>query len=795
MRDIPFTHQAATTDEQFLAHLDVRDRSVAGVAKHFRTRKAPAWSFYSHGSPWHETDAVGPVIEKANSLINGRFRNSWPPHQWMDLAGARGEVDWRRGISEARTSITRGTWITELSTAFALTGDVKYASKAMQLIRSFVASSPFVLDPRFVEDHDTYFGGEGDSTQTTSYRLFRLTDFLHSGAMHGGGPRAACSDDDVFWLVKQIWFYTMQFARLLGDELRRDNHHLLDHGHVPFVIGLAFAEFSVSKELVREGARVIRHHFGHNLLADGAYAEHSADYQYHVLFHFMHPHGVAQANGFRLFNESQVKKLRKWVEFSARCGKPDGMLPAIGDEPGRPLHHLFGTLATPVMDKSIAAMARGLGCVPGKQKVATAADVSRAMKRWTPGERFAFGLSEYYTTPPARPDPRQLPKPATCQYPSGGYTFFRSAWSPQADYLAVSHFAGDYGAHAHWDMMSFILHTRGKTLIGDPAAWLYVSPRFHGHGGEKGEIQNFRREPRPYQATFAGNSGCPLFRGYSYSVHAHNCLVMNDDTLKPLEAMNHGTFWGGWPPKHALGIFEAGGAIEVAEVWHDANAPTRHRRFFVHIVGIGFALVDLLSKRPNLSPHQYSQYFHFEGDVGIAPASPRNGEALRASDGEAMCLIVPGAEAESRWRTFRDAYLDDVYGVPRSKGPPWIAELTRRVRGHAVFTHFILTQHAAKTENARCRYLGDRASAWLDWQHDGFSANVLDLGEAGALLVAGAPYGTPVRSAELQTDAELAVVHLSPRGKIQSWSLIRGSRLIVAGKTIYSGRRREWLAQ
>jgi hypothetical protein len=369
-----------------------------------------------------------------------------------------------------------------------------------------------------------------------------------------------------------------------------------------------------------------------------------------------------------------------------------------------------------------------------------------------------------------------LPAPPTCQYPRGGYTFFRSEWSPDADYLAVSHFSGDYGAHAHWDIMSFILHTQGQTLIGDPAAWLYVDRRFYGHGGD-------HRKGRPQLEL--------PYRGYSYSVNAHNCLVMNDDTLKPLEAMNHGTFWGGWPPKHGLGIFQAGGPIEVAEVWHDANDPTRHRRFFLHIVGIGFALVDLLSKRPNLSPHQYSQYFHFEGDVDISPELPTDGSPLRGSRDDAACLIVPGAETESRWRTFRDPYLDDVYGVPHANGAPWIAQLTRRIRGQAVFTHFLLTRSAARQTNARCRYLGRKPAAWLDWQHDGISANALDLGDAGTLLLASAPYRQPLVADEITTDAELAIVHLDAGRKIKSWSMIRGSRLVVAGKTLVSGRRRE----
>jgi hypothetical protein len=257
--------------------------------------------------------------------------------------------------------------------------------------------------------------------------------------------------------------------------------------------------------------------------------------------------------------------------------------------------------------------------------------------------------------------------------------------------------------------------------------------------------------------------------------------------------MNHGTFWGGWPPKHGLGIFEAGGPIEAVEVWHDANYPTRHRRFFVHIVGIGFVLVDLLSKRPNLSPYQYSQYFHFEGDVAISPEAPGDGNSLRALDGNANCLIVPGAETESRWRTFRDPYVDGLYGVPSKSGAPWIAELTRRIRGECVFTHFILTRDAARNADARCRYLGTRSSAWLDWQHDAISANSLDLGDLGTILVASCPYRNTAESEVVSTNAELAVLHLDRHRKIRSWAMARGSRLRVDGKSL-ANQRCEWAA-
>src|SRR5688572_22829159 len=127
MREIPFTHQLDTPDEPFLDHLALPgmvgkrlDRARAQgdpamvrsiVAEHFRTRNFPAWSFYSHGSPWHETDAVGPVLEKADALLTHRFRNSWPPHQWMDLSDGSEDPLWCKGLEQARTSIARGTWV------------------------------------------------------------------------------------------------------------------------------------------------------------------------------------------------------------------------------------------------------------------------------------------------------------------------------------------------------------------------------------------------------------------------------------------------------------------------------------------------------------------------------------------------------------------------------------------------------------------------------------------------------------------------------------------------------------
>jgi hypothetical protein len=385
------------------------------------------------------------------------------------------------------------------------------------------------------------------------------------------------------------------------------------------------------------------------------------------------------------------------------------------------------------------------------------------------------GLSPFFSEERSvrKPAPSALPTPASLQYLNGGYTFFRTDWTPQADFLAVSHYTDcNPHCHTHWDMLSFVLHTQGRTLIGDPATWIYTDER-HAVG------------PRAQE-----------FRGYSYAVDAHNCLVMNDDTLKPIKSLGHGCCWGGYPPKHGLGLFKAGGEIEVAEIWHDAYAPTRHRRFVVQIKGICYVFVDLLS-RPGLDlrPHQYSQRYHFEGGVAIEPTVPDAAHSLRATLGEASCVIVPGREAESSWKSWRDDYLEGLKEVdPDGMGGPWVAELTRRIQGPSVFTNFILTHGASDVKSPIARYLGKSAAKTMYQQHEGFSAHAVELGARGTLLVASCPYGKALDCPDLSTDAELAVVVLDNKGDVQNFAMARGTTLKIRGKNMVGGRKRDWQA-
>jgi hypothetical protein len=786
MQDVPFNDQRTVTDQQFFEHLNLPGecgkqltaalksgdlaQARRAVAEHFRTRKTPRWPFYMHGTAWLEIDGRGSALAKADKLLRDEFTNSWPQFQSLNLSTGTPDPDWPRGIKEMQTSIARFSFIPELTTAFSLTGKVEYLKKARDLMYSFVKAYPFVLEEGFHEDHDRYFGGTANPTLTVTYRCFRWMDFIHSGAFQVPG---LLSDEDVVWNIKQLWFYSMQFYRFVGDAMRKDNHHLVDHGHMPFAMGCMFPEFSIGDEMLEQGRKTIAHHFSHNIFKDGGYAEHSTKYQYHILYHYLNPQAQAKANGVKLFNQSQLDLLTKWTEFSARACKPNGMLSDFGDEFGGELSYLFGSLAVPVMTPELAAMSRALGFEPGELKTETPASLTRRFSDWQPGQPARVGLSPFYSEDKTvkKPAPNSLPKPASIQYPNGGYTFFRTDWTPQADFLGVAHYTDcNPHCHTHWDMMSFVLHTQGRTLIGDPATWIYTDERrFFGASAQE-------------------------TRGYHYAVDSHNCLVMNDDTLKPLKALGHGCCWGGYPPKHGLGLFKAGGPIELAEIWHDAYAPTRHRRFVVQVNGIGYVFVDLLA-RPGLDlrPHQYSQRYHFEGGVAIEPTLPESGHNLSVSLGDASCVIVPGRETETFWKSWRDQYLSGVKEVdPANTGGPWVAELTRRMQGPSVFTNFILTHGASAKRSPVARYLGKSPSKAFFQQHEGLSAHAVDLGERGTLLVASCPYGKPLECAELTTDAELAVVVLDAKGAVQHFAMARGSNLKVHGKNLAGNRKRDW---
>ena len=725
------------------------------VADHFRQRPGPVWTMYLHGSAWLEKDGRGSVLERADGLQQQRLKRCWLPYTTVDMTGPDGSWDWQRAEGTVDASADRAMFVVECTTAFALTGDAGHLATCKDLLFRYWETWPFVLEDGFAEDHDRHFGGPRQGTLSVGLRNLRLIDLIYSGALH---LRDVFSDAEVFRLFKHLWFTTAQLGRLVGDGMRDDNHHLHDHGYVTFVLAVLFPEFAGAREMLAYSRRVFLHHVDRNLLADGGYAEHSINYNYHIAYLYLFSHTIARLNRVELFTPREVGRLRRWIGFLLDATLPSGSQVPFGDHPGQEPSYLLNTLAGGVATPALRNAAADHGLTIDPPMRLTGRSIARRMREWQPGQPLGWSLYSWYSKRPQATGGRHGEPPAR-RYPNTGFSFLRSDTSRAADYLALSHTTDSIPhGHCHWDPLSFVLETRGRTLIGDPASAIYMSNPDDG---------DFQRR-----------------RGYHYSMGAHNCLVMDDDTLKPLEACGHRCFWGGRPPRHGLGICKPDGAIEVLEAWHDAYAPTRHHRYVIHLRGLGFVLVDRLGHdQVDLKPHDYVQLLHLE--AGVQHHTTRAG-AMHLGTGRATCTVIPGGACAAGWTAAPDPWLEDLPGFFEDQPAPTVLRLRRCVQGPAVFLTALLTRAGGRSRHAT--YLGERPQRSTFQQHDGFAASRIDLGDHGRLYLASCPYGKPVTHESFATDAALAVVHLDPDGRPRAWCLHRGSRLVVEGRQLVRTR-------
>ncbi len=777
MHRVQWTNQLTVSDHDFISQLTLPtsdqaqvnkalknknlDQAKRIVAQYFLHRGNAHWPFYMHGTAWMEKDGRGKVLDKAKGLLKNIFKDSWPPYPRVNVNNKKGKWDWQiarkhTGIS----SVSRMSCIPELSTAYALTGKTAYAHKAKELSYSFVQALPFILEDGFEHDHDRYFGGPSNDTLAVTYRIFRLTDLLHSGVAHN---RDVYNDADVFWLVKQIWFLSLQFSPLIGDEMRQDNHHLVDHGHLMFNVGAIFPEFKHSKKMLPYGRKVILHHFKTNVFKDGGCTEHSLQYQYHCSYHYFHPLAVALANKIPLFTKVQQQTLKNWIRFFADTCKPNGVQDEAGDSSGTELTYLFSTLGTPVLDKELAAIGESYGYTAGFMVTTSAAQTAKAVNTFKKDQASYFGMSSYYAkVGKTKSLGKHLPKQPSAHFRKGGFTGFRSAWDKNADYLLVCH--NEYSiphGHAHWDMMSFNYTTNGETLIADPATHLYGDFRYY--------------DPKHAE-----------MRGYTYNMMAHNCLIMNEDPLKTCRAQGHNTFWGGYPPKTKVLKTKLDGAIQFIEMSHQGYDPYTHHRYMIFLPGIGAISIDRITRPKGLGndlrPHQYTQLYHFEHKVAVNNTL-KHEQSLRADLNSSSCTIIPGQESESQWHVERDAWLKDMLG--KKQPGPWVASLTRRIQGPTVFSNFILNKSAiGNKKQLQAEYLGSAKGEFTFPLKDGYSAHRLPLGKHGTLLIASCPFKQNLKHDDFSTDADLAVVLLDKQGRIQASLCEKGTQLKVGKKRL-----------
>ncbi|MDP6775266.1 MAG: heparinase II/III family protein, partial [Candidatus Latescibacteria bacterium] len=326
----------------------VREAAAAGswpqaseeLARYFLQRKAPRWYFdwrfrtepvTAHWDRRHTwgTPQLVPLAERTNALLEDVF---------VDGNGGRHDVsDMERFIAskprhgEKSQHVTMFIWATDLGVMYARTRDSRYARKLVELFRAYNRAFPRRVtntnpeNPWLDESHPP-----GWHEMFVGKAAMHMVATLYTGILHD--PSVTLGD--VYILIKKLWFYAAQFTRFTKVETYKHyNHHWYERGACPFMLGLMFPEFEGFEAMRERGREVINQHLELDFFDDGSYLEHSTCYNAGTMgADLLVPWTCAFANDFPLIKPENLGHVRSWLSWCAGLTRPDGVLPAIGDE-------------------------------------------------------------------------------------------------------------------------------------------------------------------------------------------------------------------------------------------------------------------------------------------------------------------------------------------------------------------------------------------------------------------------------------------------------------------------------
>lgn len=662
--------EAAVDDAGFFAQLSrdlpdlapVHDAADRGdwprarqlLAHYFRTRAQPRWTFDWRGpgqldrfvdrSHMWGCPQLAPLQERADALLVNEFVDGAGVHH--DISDLPAFLQGLR-FGEQAQYITMFIWAMDLGEMYARTADNRYAQAFAGL---FVACDDAF--PRVVTNHDPDHPWLDETIPPTWHEMFvgkaaiHLLSVFYSGMLDD----PAVGTDVVFRVIRKLWFHAAQFTRFTDvRSFKHFNHHWYERGTCPFVLGIMLPEFAGFPQMFERGREVINDHLQRDFFDDGTYREHSVSYQSSTLaVDLLFPWSVAHANGVPLVDECNLPVVQSWLAWYAGMTQPDGELPAIGDAYGaRSINRLACAAA-------LAGDATLKGFVVSLAEYATPDPNGSTRDN-------ALGLQD--TLLPAWEALAAAPSAtASVVFPQGGWAALRDGGDRNATYCALSAINSPDGRnHGHWDLLHFTFFARGRSLLADPASWIY-----NGY-------YNAER------------------RGYMYSMAAHNILTIDDDQL--LSKRQLSPIWTGDVPSCSIRASALTDRIDFVSASHDAYAPQRHTREIFFVKQRYVVVLDHITSADTDWIHTYRRLLHFDFDVDV---QQRDGHLL-AQCGDAALSCVPQADGDVQLTTRRDDYLEPERRKLGCSELPWITEVRSEQAGSTVMA-MLLHPHAAGTD-------------------------------------------------------------------------------------------------
>lgn len=566
----------------------------------------------AYGNPWISTLPTGfdqvDYTQAGERILSGRFdvfalrsaELGFPPDWNRDpKTGTRAPMSFGKTLNyraESEVGDIKYVWepnrhfeIVTLSQAFYLSGDVRFAVGARDLLVSWFRQCPYPWGPNW--------------TSALEHAV-RLVNWAYAWQFLGGGASQMFRGEQGK-LFKRQWLETiflhLHFIRGHLSRFSSANNHLLGEYMGLFIGTTVWPLWKETREWNALAKHGLETETFRQIGRDGVHLEQATWYEHEVADMLLHCGLFGRANGIE-FDAKYWQRFISMLEHLASVMDASGHVPMFGDsddavivrlsqEPDfNPYHSLLATGAV--------MFNRG----DFKAKAGRFDDKSR----WLLGDEGAVQFEAL------KGDGRGLP--VRRAFESGGYWILGDKLE-SADEIRLVADAGDIGylsiaAHGHADALSFTLSVRGREILIDPGTYSYHTQKRWRDYFRGTSAHNTLRVARQDQSVMGGN--------FLWLTHAH--------------AQCH--------------RFDSSKYRDVWEASHDGylrlDGPVRHRRKLVLEKEI--EQLEVIDWLEGAGQHFVELFWHFPEACIVK----RSGTTFEVVDGDVKVQIHPPGELSAR---------------------------------------------------------------------------------------------------------------------------------------------------
>ncbi len=460
--------------------VDNKDYTAAKVAwaRHLETRSNPKW-LWSHNDKAkimallaQKGDDLSEKIAPADLVLARTFNPQGKVRQ-LDK-----DINWIIAGEETHV-LSRFAYFNDLGLAYWKTGDAKYATDFVAILRDWLKDNPVPTDLSAVTKPNT--------TWRTLETGIRVTQWFNGMELFMDAPQFDAQAK--YEMSKSL----MEHARYLYEwapKFRGGNWQVIEATGLA-TAGIMLPEAKAGKAWQERGLLRLSEHMQQDIVADGGHSELTPSYHQWVLQQYANTAQLARVNGINA--DGLTARHEKMYEWLLSLSQPDGIVPPIADT-----HEPLDIRAD---------MATGALMYNRPDFKFMGAKSGPAAWVWLFG---ADAFSKYNEMASQKPSFNSV------LLPTSGYATMRSGWSASDNYFLFDAAPGSVG-HSHADKLQVLAYA-GRSLLIDPGIYSYGEPL----------STKYFREPAAHNVVTIDGKGSPRVRGTDAKLDAWQSLSAAD---------------------------------------------------------------------------------------------------------------------------------------------------------------------------------------------------------------------------------------------------------------------------